>query len=962
MNKRKGNKANKDRGIRIGYLLFFTVALLVLQAAVSFAQTPEETERNDGALASVQPLEGIVAGTRNGGPGFSADNPMELPEEAMAIVGGTYYGILESWFQTNNPNQETMYFSVTIPDSVKTIANDAFRYNYTSGKKSNRVVTPNSNLGECQTVAIDFSNATSLEVIGYQAAKNNTWLTGVLDLSNTKMKRIEQNAFGDCTGLTGVILPDTLETLGTQGGSGDGGSVFVKCSGLEFIRTKGSEEGTVFELPEGLRFIGNQTFQDAFASNAEIVTYLPASLEKVGSQAFYSGFSQIFITRPSDEGYTNYHSRAFKTKSAKGCLLIFQDQKGYNNTGSFTGATKTYPVMLRFQGSVEQTKLYKQSIQYEYNQEAKKWVKNPNYTLPEIPDVENKPGYDAGWKIDGDTKILTNTSTVNGWPDAALPVRLESDSVVSKPTIQFRQGDQIIADNQTVPTLLAEIEDGKPAYVGLEVTHPLATPEAKESGTYVYFRYSWWDEEGDSPNGTRSQEEPELFSTAITSASYQRVLTEQSVIPITKAEHARVDGDYYMVEVFGYYVKDGVEQGKYYQSAHNFIGGIFTHTDPRCYLMHVSVTEFVTISATAKGQGTITPEGTVKLKQGESQTFTITPQEGYVIADVLVNGKSVGAVEEYTFSNVMDHQTIEAIFEPSSSGGASGGGGGSGHIDTYYVIYHDGEEEVKEGKFYHGQKIEAAENPFSAPKGFVFAGWSKEAGGTADFLPGKKFTMPDETYHLYAVWAEGEAYHAPYLNGYPDGTIRPEQTITRAETAMLFYQLLGAPQQETGKGFYDVPKDSWYGMAVRTLAGRGILSGYPDGAFCPDAPITRAEFVTMATAFAKAQPGTDVLFPDVPVMAWYAGFVAAAVEQDWISGYPDGTFRPEQAITRAEVVSILNRMTDRAADLDFIAEQETTLRTFLDLPKTHWAYGLMMEAANGHAYIRNEDKTETWKK
>ena len=351
-----------------------------------------------------------------------------------------------------------------IPKSVTKIANDGFRSNYTGDKSKYGAVTTNDKLGDYKIVFIDFSDATELTTIGYQAAKYEP-LQGVLDLSETKITRIEQNAFGDCTGLTGVILPNTLETLGTQGGSGVGGSVFARCSGLEFIRTKESKDGTVFELPEGLKFIGGQTFQGAFAPEANVVAYLPASVEIVGSQAFNSSFSQIFIERPSAQGYSNYNERAFKTTNSYNCLLIFPDNVGYNSTDSFTRVTKTYPVVLQFQDSVKQTKLYKQSIQYEYDEESKKWVKNPNYTLPEVSGVVNQPGYDAGWKIYGDNKILTNTSTVNGWSDAVLPVKPESNSVVSKPTVQFRQEDQIIANNGTVPTLLAEVEDGQPAYV-----------------------------------------------------------------------------------------------------------------------------------------------------------------------------------------------------------------------------------------------------------------------------------------------------------------------------------------------------------------------------------------------------------------------------------------------------------------------------------------------------------------
>ena len=178
------------------------------------------------------------------GAGLSPDNPMVVPAEGMIIKGNTYYGISKAWFEEINPNKATMYFSVKVPSSVTSIINDGFRDSYTNDKKRNGAVTYIDNLGRYNMVAIDFSDATSLTTINSQAAMGCSYLSGVLDLSDTKITTLGKSAFRGCTGLTGVILPATLEVLGDS--SNGSGSVFSGCKGLQFVRTAGGDEDAVF--------------------------------------------------------------------------------------------------------------------------------------------------------------------------------------------------------------------------------------------------------------------------------------------------------------------------------------------------------------------------------------------------------------------------------------------------------------------------------------------------------------------------------------------------------------------------------------------------------------------------------------------------------------------------------------------------------------------------------------------
>ena len=518
---------------------------------------------------------------------------MVVPADGMLIKGTTYYGISKTWFAEINPNKDTMYFSVKVPGSVTSIIKDGFTDSYTTEKKNKGAVTYYDDLGRYNMVAIDFSEATSLTTINNQAAMRCSYLSGVLDLSHTKITTLGKSAFSGCTGLTGVILPDTLEVLGAADGSA--GSVFNGCSGLQYVRTASGSKTADFELPSNLKVIGRQTFRNAFTSTASIVGRIPGSVEIIGSEAFYSrgAFSQIYIDRQS--GYDGYDTGAFKYVG----LLILPNNKAYNDTGSFTRTTKTYPVKLNFMNGSDlvatQLKLYGQSIQYTQDKNGI-WYQNDTYVLPDPGSVDVKPGYDAGWMIYGDTKVLASTSKVSGWPDAELKVTVVNDAVVTKPTVKYSVNGSVVQYADTgVPELEVAVGPGSPGRVGVQVTHPLATEEARASGTYVYFEYCWWDEVDNGVNGPRSKTEPGLFSTAETSAKYNRVYTDVNEIPIRSSADARTDGDYYMVEIFGYYVESNGTRTQFYKSRHNFIGASDNATDARSYVMNVIATDAVTV-------------------------------------------------------------------------------------------------------------------------------------------------------------------------------------------------------------------------------------------------------------------------------------------------------------------------------------------------------------------------------
>ncbi|MCL2352964.1 MAG: S-layer homology domain-containing protein, partial [Firmicutes bacterium] len=185
-----------------------------------------------------------------------------------------------------------------------------------------------------------------------------------------------------------------------------------------------------------------------------------------------------------------------------------------------------------------------------------------------------------------------------------------------------------------------------------------------------------------------------------------------------------------------------------------------------------------------------------------------------------------------------------------------------------------------------------------------------------------------------------------YVSGYPDGTFGGNKNITRYEAAVLFYSIIidndkAGYVNEVSK-FSDVPKDQWYSEAVGYLAAKGIVVGYPDGTFKGANLITRAEFATMVSKFEVYDDTGDMPFSDVHNEHWAANSIKNAYNKGWISGYPDGTFMPDKNITRAETVTIVNKLLGWTADIS----REYAV-TFIDLADTDWFFIDVLLAANG---------------
>lgn len=227
---------------------------------------------------------------------------------------------------------------------------------------------------------------------------------------------------------------------------------------------------------------------------------------------------------------------------------------------------------------------------------------------------------------------------------------------------------------------------------------------------------------------------------------------------------------------------------------------------------------------------------------------------------------------------------------------------------------------------------------------------------------GVTYTVTVTRYTDVAPELEKNGDHLSYVIGYPDGTVRPGGTITRAEVATIFFRLLTDESRAyfwtQDNDFTDVAADKWYNNAISTMAAAGIVSGYPDGSFRPEAPVTRAEFAAIATRF--TQEGRDGVsqnyfkqyFMDVNEGDWYAAAVELAYELGWAQGH-EGAYRPQDNMSRAEVMTMINRILERDVKAEEMLEG---MVEWPDNTPDAWYYEAVQEATNSHTYNRTEEQ------
>jgi len=311
------------------------------------------------------------------------------------------------------------------------------------------------------------------------------------------------------------------------------------------------------------------------------------------------------------------------------------------------------------------------------------------------------------------------------------------------------------------------------------------------------------------------------------------------------------------------------------------------------------------------------------------------------------------------------YKSHQFILKPRETANNGNGGSGSHSTRKYTLTYEsNGGTAYQDERYSSGTKVTLDKVPIR--ESYTFTGWYTDEELTNKIT---SVTMTsDKT--VYAGWMatgvpdmlNGDDHDA-YVIGYPDGNVHPQGNISRAETVTIFFRLLKADTRDgnlTAENvFADVANGKWFNKAVSTMAKLGIVKGRSAETFAPDAPITRAEFAAICARFNTKLTNTSNSFSDISGH-WAEVEIERAVAFGWIAGYPDGTFRPDTYITRAEAMTMINRVLCRMPQ-----DEKDLLRTMVVWPDnkpTDWYYLAVQEATNSHEFERKGAVNETWTK
>ena len=344
-------------------------------------------------------------------------------------------------------------------------------------------------------------------------------------------------------------------------------------------------------------------------------------------------------------------------------------------------------------------------------------------------------------------------------------------------------------------------------------------------------------------------------------------------------------------------------------------------------------------------------------KNSEKQTLTVT--KSITIPDATRDGYTFVGWQKTQENNVLTFTAQWKSNHNSSSGGSSSS-------STKYTLHYEsnGGTAYKDERYSSGTTVTLDKAPVR--ESYTFTGWYADKALT-DKITNVKMTG-NKT--VYAGWKatgvpdmlNGDDHYA-YVVGYSDGTVRPNANISRAEVATIFFRLLKEDVRDGNltaeNTFTDVTDGQWHNKAISTMAKLGVVKGRNAEAFDPDAPITRAEFATICARFDKTQINTSSNFTDISGH-WAEKYIERAATLGWIAGYSDGTFRPSNYITRAEAMTMINRVLCRMPQSEDDLLNDMTV--WPDNHPTDWHYLAVQEATNSHDFDRKGEVNEKWTK
>ena len=383
------------------------------------------------------------------------------------------------------------------------------------------------------------------------------------------------------------------------------------------------------------------------------------------------------------------------------------------------------------------------------------------------------------------------------------------------------------------------------------------------------------------------------------------------------------------------------------------------------------------------GKITVTLPDTHTLTTSNQTTVTVLDKDNKAVANVsvTVTDKNKATATKSTDTNGKITVPVKSTGGGSSSGGGGGRGGSSGgsyissNITNITVTDKNGKNVSVSKSTDKDGKI-----TLTLPNGadlndnhYTIKATDSKGNAKADIsivLKDKKKNIANGTTDKNGMLILPASEHKAYIFGYNDGTFRPDNNMSRAEAAAIFARLISEQKGEkiSGKSnFNDVSKNEWYSDYIGYLSKYGIIKGYSNSTFRPDDNVSRAEFVAMTVRFNSlfndVKKGSyTVKYTDVATNYWAYSDVAYAKHAGWLNGYADGTFKGDNAITRAEVVTVVNRATGRKADESYITKNVSVLNKFTDIRNNSiWYYADVMEAANTHL-ANSANNTETWVK
>lgn len=916
-------------------------------------------------LSLVPPITAAAAddGIMTVGTGATAADPYELPEEAFLWEQSgektTLIGVSPTWYKKNVTDKNIDFVSVKIPTTtVKIGPSFAGAYDSShSGYNSDGTQENSTNISG-KLVAVDFSQAAALKTIDVQAFGFVSNLTGVIDLSDTKVEEILGNAFKG-TAITGVILPTTLKRVGNDNANSSGdASVFGQCKDLAYIRVAGGDPNAVLELPSSLQLIGYTGFllddtkiEQTMKTNPFVIK-IPASVTEMQHTAI--GFDDLGAVRKAQ--YLFEETDFIHTTFQNDCLFNsrytnnwgvarFANKEAYDSfVAKYPDSSKfygypTYEFGLTFKDKETQTKLWGQSIQYEKDSDNY-WKLNTSYALPTAPTGQEPAAGQVGyWELNGDE--LKADSKLPATPvETELTAVWKVETKLAEPTIAYTLNGKVQGNlSDGVPVLLeVPYVNGKPGKIGVKAVHPLLKPEEGGNGTddnYVYFKYRWIDVQS-LQVGPRSKtiEDGSGFYNKTTRTAPDKNYSE---IPIRDSNDNRVKmsgtwGAYtfYNCEIYGYHVQNGVEKLFY---ASNALGSYslgfgddpgLTRTTNDAFYIQAKFLDVWTITFDLNG-GTA-PEGVdyspVQVKKGKVYPMPKEPlkpgytcwgwkeKDGtkeYYLGMAIEKGQDVTLVAQYDPNNY----TINYV--PNLTGA-------TGTVGPQTYEYDTADFKLTTDTF------------TSTTKDFL--GWSLTPDATtADYVPGAAINdalkaamvaSADGTVTLYAVWKD-KTTHTVTFNAGTNGSFANTSDPLIRQVVIEGLSVTGVPAV-TANSRYRF--DGWK-LAGDTTGKVYTADEVKTMSVTADKTFTASYTYVWVPPVINNKPATPAK-PDMtdPKETGVADLLETTLHNAYMHGYGNGEFGPNRGMTRAEVAQMFYNLL-RSKDVSITAH-------FVDVPEDAW--------------------------